>query len=306
MENIRTNHGTINNNVDNHTAIFIYPGAYDSEIAAWKEKLVAILQDIPGRAQIIKPVIQFLVATITPAKIYMMRLEAGADNERQNTIDLLIIMPGKSGITFTELEPILQIACSQHQQVRFSLHDEGTVVDALRNGHVFYSLHCIAANLVYDDKSLTYPETSPAALATIKQQARQNFDAYFQKAQQFYSTALTIHQSNGSKLVTFMLHQAVELTYRGILQSLNGCSKKTHDIRILMKLSLRCAHQLNTVLEPCIEENSHLIQLLDNAYIDARYEPDYIFDEKYLPLAFEKVALLHTTAKNIIETKLNA
>lgn len=300
MENIRTNHGTINN----HTAIFIYPGAYDSEIAAWKEKLVAILQDTPGAAHIIKPVIQFLVATITPAKIYMMKQEAGADNERQNTIDLLIIMSGKSGIAFTELEPILQIACSQHQQVRCSLHDEGTVVDALRNGHVFYSLHCIAANLVYDDKSLTYPETSPAALATIKQQARQNFDSYFQKALEFYSIALTMRQSNCSTLVTFMLHQAVELTYRGILQSLNGYSKKTHDICILMKLALRCARQLNTVLEPGIEENSHLIQLLNNAYLDARYEADYIFDEKYLPLAFEKVGLLHTTAKNIIETKL--
>ena len=306
MENIRTNHGTINNNVDYHTAIFIHPGAFGSELAGWKEKLVAILQQVPDSAEIIKPVIQFLVASIAPAKIYMMKQGAGADNERENTIDLLIVMPGKSGIAFTELEPILQIACSQYQQVRCSLHNEGTVVDALRDGHVFYSLHCIAANLVYDDKSLTYPETSPAALAAIKQQARQNFDSYFQKALEFYSIALTMHQSNCSTLVTFMLHQAIELTYRGILQSLNGYDKKTHDIRILMKLALRCARQINTVFEPGIEENNNLIELLNHAYLAARYEPDYIFDEKYLLLAFEKVGLLHTTAKKIIETKLNA
>jgi HEPN domain-containing protein len=286
------------------TSIFMDEGPDADELNYWKEKLTSILQQVPPRADILKPLIQFLVTTIVPAKIYMMKPEYIIDTDEENNIDLLIVIPGRSGIAFIELEPILNIAFLQHGKVNCSLHNEGNVLEGLRNGHIFYSIHCTSDNLIYDDKQLVYPTTSQATLTIMKQQALKSFDWYFQKAQDFYNSAVALNQNHFSPIVMFMLNQAAELIYRGILQNLNGYDKRTHEIRVLMKHARRCAGKLNTVFKDDTEEGRRIIQLLNNAYLDARYASQYNIDDKDLVLIFEKVKHLHLVAKEIIVNKL--
>jgi hypothetical protein len=68
-------------------------------------------------------------------------------------IDLLIVISPKSGTSFTELQPVLDMAYLNDWRVNCSLHSEGNIIDGLRNGHIFYSLQCIPDNMIYDDES---------------------------------------------------------------------------------------------------------------------------------------------------------
>jgi HEPN domain-containing protein len=306
MEALKYNYGSINNKIDYHTTVFLHPDGVPAVITDWKEKLLAILQGLPDKTDNIKPLIQLLVVTIAPAKIYMMKQEAAENGNSDTIIDLLIVLTAKPGITFPELEPILNIASSQNSRVICSLHNEGNVLEGLRNGHYFYCLHCNPENLVYDDKVKEYPIVPAETLAAIKRKALEEFNHHFQKAEDFYKIAVMLYQDQPqpSPLIMFMLHQAVEFIYRGSLQSLNGYDKKTHEIRVLMRHVRHHTRQLNSVFTDNVSEGTRIIQLLDKAYSDARYEEKYTINEKDLAFVFEKVDRLHKLAKKMVESTL--
>ena len=180
------------------TTIFINSDSDAQEISEWEERLNSILEQVPSKADLFKPLIQFLVTAISPTKIYMMQNE---DSQKRSAyIDLLIVISGKTEVSFTELEPILDIVYLKDQRVSCSLHNEGSVLEGLRNGHIFYSLNFIPENLVYDDKVLSYPVTSQEALQKMKQKALEKFMGYYYKASDFYDSALSLSEIRSSPI----------------------------------------------------------------------------------------------------------
>ena len=288
--------------VDYITNVFISSDIGVNGLQDWKAKLEAISDKIPSKADALKPLIQFIVTTIDPSKIYMLLhrdMEA-----KEEYIDLLIVVPDSKGVSFTELEPILEMACLNNQRVLYSLHSEGNLVSGLKNGHIFYSLNCIPENLVYDDKTIAYPTTTPEALKTMKALVYEKFNAGLRKAQDFYESAVLFHKQHSSPVVAFMLHQAIELTYRAILRSLSGYDKKTHELRILKKHIRRCSPLLSNIFPDNTEEEKIWLDILEATYLQARYEDDYQIKETYMTLLFEKAKLFLATAEEVVKTKL--
>jgi uncharacterized protein len=292
------------NKIEYITNVFINGHTDTREMNHWKERLNSILEHIPSQADNLKPLIQFIVAAIAPTKIYMLQDRNLATMATGGYIDLLIIISGKSEVSFREMEPVLEMAYLKDQRVSCSLHSEGNLLGGLRNGHVFYSLNCIPENLVYDDKTVTYPITTPEALLDMKNRVQEQFMKTFEKALHFYESAVSLNQKHPSPIVSFMLHQAVELTYRGILLSLNGYDKKTHEIRALKKHVRRCSPLLNNIFPDNTEDEKHLLNVLENAYLNARYGEQYDIPGNELLLLFQKVELLQTTAKEIVAEKI--
>lgn len=304
---MHTNNGAIEHysNEVHNTNVFICPDQNMVEIKNWKEKLLSILEQVPAEADNIKPLIQFIVAAIAPAKIYMMKHPDTDTTSKDKYIDLLIVISPKNDTPFLELQPILDMAYLQDWRVSCSLHSEGNIIDGLRNGHVFYSLQCVQENLVYDDKANNYPVTPPEILQEIKNQAYLKFEQNFMKALDFSESAAYLHENNAPRITAFMLHQGAELTFRGILQSLNGYDKKTHEIRLLKKLVRRCAPQLCNIFPDDSEEEKRILDVLENAYSHARYDNDFQIPEEDLTVLFEKVTLLHETAQKVAHAVLS-
>ena len=272
------------------------------EINNWKEKLIAIVEQIPSKADSLKPMIQFFVLTLSPTKIYV--LNHGNEDDNSEYIDFFIVISGKTGVPFTELEPILNIAYLKDQRLSCSLHNEGNVLEGLRNGHIFYSLNFIPANLVYDDNVLEYPVTSKEALQTMKQQTLEKFIGYHAKAIDFYESALSLNKNRSTSITLFMLHQATELIFRGILVSLNGYDKKTHEIQALKKYIRRCAQPLNKCLPDITESEKQSLDILNSAYLRARYEENYAIRDEDRAYLFEKIMELLSFSKTYVEKRL--
>ncbi len=287
-----------------HINVFVSPDKEAIEIMNWKEKLHSMLELVPDEADKIKPLIQLIVAAIAPTKIFMMQHPDTVNPVKDHYIDLLIVIPSKQRMPFSELQPVLDMAYLNNCRVSCSLHDEGTIIEGLRKGHVFYSLHCIQDNLVYDDKSTVYPITPPEILQEMKTQGRLKFEQNFSKAVNFLKVAVFLQQYNNPPIIGFMLHQAAELTFRGILQSLNGYDKKTHEIRVLRKMMRRCAPQLTDIFTEESTEERHLLALLDSAYAQSRYDEDFNIPDEDLTVLFRKVTLLQETASKVVDRLL--
>lgn len=101
-----------------------------------------------------------------------------------------------------------------------------------------------------------------------------------------------------------MLHQTAELTYRGILQSLNGYDKKTHEIRVLRKYARRCAPQLCSIFSDDSEGEKRILDILEGADSNSRYVDDYDIPEGDLNVLFEKIILLQDMAQKIAHSVL--
>lgn len=295
--------------IDNHTNtynthIFIYPDQDMVEIKNWKERLLSILEQVPGEMDRIKPLIQLIVSAVKPAKIYKMKHQDTGTGINKDFIDLLIVISPKNNTPFTELQPILDMTYLNDWQVSCSLHSEGNVIDGLRNGHIFYSLQCTAENLVYDDKAAAYPVTPPDILREMKAQAYLRFEQNFIKALDFHEGAVYLQENQASLITGFMLHQAAELTFRGVLQGLNGYDKKTHEIRVLKKHIRRCAPQVCNIFSDDSEEEKRILDVLESAYSHARYENDFKIPEEDLAVLFKKVSSLQETAKRVVDEML--
>lgn len=167
---------------------------------------------------------------------------------QETYIDLLLVIPNKNNALFIELEPITEIPYLKDRRV-CSQHNEGSVLDALSNGDIFYSLNFVDENLIYDDKAITYPQPSFEALEGIKQRARETFFQHFERAEHFYACAEYLHQFGPGKIISFLLHQATEFCYRGVLISLNGYDKRRHNLYSLKKHIRRCAPQLSIIFQ---------------------------------------------------------
>jgi HEPN domain-containing protein len=214
-----------------------------------------------------------------------------------------------------ESVPVLEIPYLKGQHVFCSFHLEAVVMKGLQNGHVFYSLNCIPENLVYDNETVDYPVTAPEILEELKQQIVEKFLPAFERALDFHESAAYLYENENqeSPIIPFLLHQAVELTYRGILQGLGGCpnysgnrakdTTTTHTIRILQKLARCCAPQLNIVFPDNTGEEKRLLDLLEHAYADARYDNRYVVPKDDLSKLFDRVILLQGIAKNLVKEK---
>jgi hypothetical protein len=164
-----------NGNIEFHTNIFLNEDENYGDIRDWKERLLSIIQQIPGKADTLKPIIQFLVMTIAPTKIYLLDHRNIVNHPTPPYLDLLLVIPGSNHTLFQELEPILEIPYIRNSRVVCSLHNEGVVMQSLGNGHIFYALNFTRENLIYDDKANNYPDISADAMQEIKQRARAQF-----------------------------------------------------------------------------------------------------------------------------------
>lgn len=299
-EETQNSHNTTTYN----TTTFIQSDSDSKEVMDWKNQLISIIENVPAKANAIKPVIRFIITVTAPVKIYQIHHKDTPGIHMERYIDLLVIVPDNTEMSLTEMEPVLNLAWVQDRRVCCSLHRESTVMEAIKVGHIFYSLHCVSENLVYDNEAREYTETSSKALIALKERLFKEFTSSIVNAQSFYNCAIFLQQGQPPNTTAFMLHQAVELTYRITLQTLNGYDKNTHEIRILKKHARRCAPQLNIIFPDDTPEEKSLLDLLEMSYYDARYKEDYSITKEEVSTLSERVKLLLDTAKLVAEINL--
>jgi HEPN domain-containing protein len=299
MKNLTLGAGANSNHLDNIEAELLMPFRSLKESRCLEERLRSIKESLPEKALPIYPVIQLLVTVIAPSRIYMLQNDVGQDNASSST-ELLVVAGGRTDKPFPEVGIALEMANLGGWDVACSLYNEGSVIEGLRKGHIFYSLYFTDERVVYDDGSLIYPITSSDNLTAVKNQSFERFNNQFEKSKDFLQCAITLNERHPSSITLFLLHQAIELIYRGILLSLSGYDRKTHEIRALIKHSRKVARPLEKVFDINKPSELKLLQLLDGAYLACRYEDKYKTDMTDLFSLFEKAMLLQSWSQHLV------
>lgn len=140
----------------------------------------------------------------------------------------------------------------------------------------------------------------------IKELAEEYYTEKFERANSFLRSARHSYNDQDYKIASFHLHQACENFYNSIILTFTLYSQKEHS---LIKLSARAkTHSLESsqAFPRDTEEEKRLFDLLQEAYIQARYNKLFRVTKEDIEALIPKVELLRDIAKQSCEERIKA
>ena len=109
----------------------------------------------------------------------------------------------------------------------------------------------------------------------IKTFDKHYFDERFERAGSFLKGAKFYYDENDYKMASFMLHQAIENLYFAVTLTFSLYSPKEHNLFKISGYAKRHTLEVAKVFPRDSDEEQRLFQLLDDAYVQARYNPNF-------------------------------
>lgn len=251
---------------------------------------------VNGETQIFQPLVHFITSVVPAEYIFCL-------HHSNNLTDLMVILDRECGRSFSELEPLLEFATVGFPNISCTLHSYGTLNDLIEKGRLYYLRVCKPENCLYIKPGSTpFPNTASHLLADVAKSMIPIFIKGIGKADRFYQGATNYLSVGEQALATFMLQQACELTYRTLLQIMRGTEIKSHELSVLRKHLRRYFPEVIGIFAENEKEELRLLNILERAYIDARYHTHFSIAESDIQLIHNRTfCLIEQTRKSFNE-----
>jgi len=167
-------------------------------------------------------------------------------------------------------------------------------IDIVRDGIVLYELGTQA----FDTPKPLSPEEA-------RKEAQGYFDKWFTSASSALKGAKFYISEGDSSWAAFLLHQATEHFYHTVLHVLTLYSPKSHKIKFLRDKSEDIARDLIPIWPRDSKFARRCFELLQQAYVNARYSPHYKITGPELEWLVERIELLQAEVKAIADCHLS-
>lgn len=138
----------------------------------------------------------------------------------------------------------------------------------------------------------------------IKELAEEYYNERFERGNEFLLGAIFYNEQGLHKMASFNLHQACENYYNSIILTFTLYSPKEHS---LIKLSARAkTHSLESskAFPRNTEEGKRLFDLLQDAYVQARYSLHFRITQEDIEALIPKIELLRDIARQCCEERI--
>ena len=140
--------------------------------------------------------------------------------------------------------------------------------------------------------------------AEIKMMAQKYFDNKFIIASDFLDGALYYYDKRKYKMASFNLHQAAENYLKTVRLVYSLYGHKEHDLEFLLGKCKLHTLELAKVFPRDTEEEERLFELLKRAYVEARYNDDFIVTKSDIDALTPKVEQLRDITKKICTERI--
>ena len=218
-------------------------------------------------------------------------------NQYKSDYDILVIVSQKEmtdrATYWTKCEERLIRAYTIEKTLRtpvnFIVHSLHEVNDGLAHGRVFFMEIKKDGIALYeaDDTELhtPKPKTPQQALGA----AREYFDEWMSQAMSAHKGFLFFLSQREFRDAAFMLHQATERLYQGLLLTVTFYSPHNHNIAFLRSLAEGLDRRIYGVWPEATRRERAMFQKLKEAYTKARYSKHYRISEEELRWLGERV-----------------
>lgn len=176
---------------------------------------------------------------------------------------------------------------------------------ALCKGRYFYTDIKREGIMLYDSGRYKLARRRRLNFREIKELAQEYFEEKFEFAETFLDVANYLYVNKNYKVASFNLHQACENFYHCILLTYTLYTHKEHDLEILSNYIKTHSLHPSEVFPRDTEDEKDLFELLNNAYVQARYNPQFTIDKKNVKLLYLRIKLMRSITKTICIERLN-
>ena len=176
----------------------------------------------------------------------------------------------------------------------------------LSQGQYFFTEICEQGIILYDSGEVELSDRKPLNPAETKQIAQGTLDEIFEKAKDFYIAYESLFLKQKYITAAFQLHQAVEHSYKAVLLIFGGECPQEHHLDVLGDLAIDYCPELKDILPRKTESQKELFELLDYAYIGARFDRRYKITKEELEQLGPCVRKLHEVTEKICVAKIDS
>jgi uncharacterized protein len=262
--------------------------------------------------------LQIIVETVSPEKVVLYGSHATGEwaedryveghilYDFESDYDILVVT--KPGDIRKDYEITDQIVnrCRYRVPVNVITHDMDYVNEQLRKGQYFFSDIIKEGILLYDAGNIEFEKPKELSVKESKAIAETDFNKWFTSANEFLIDAKNAYSRNSYKKSAFELHQATERMYNAIMLVYTGYKPKTHNLDKLRTFTKEFSKELYEIFPMNTKEEEHLFDLLQKAYIDARYKDEYTINKNEVSTLLERIQTLQQITEAICTKKINS
>ncbi len=169
----------------------------------------------------------------------------------------------------------------------------------LKEGRYFFTDIKEEGILLYDSGRVKLREPCKLTPEERIKLAEEHFEFWYKRSNEFLTYFQYGVNDGNYATAAFQLHQAVEHFYSTILLVLTNYKPKGHDLEEYGRLAASQEPVLNAVFPRDTPEGEHRFELLQKAYVEARYEKNYTITKEDLEWLAERVKQLRALTEEV-------
>lgn len=243
--------------------------------------------------------------------VYDEKYEFGKLQFYVSDYDILVVTSGVSdGVAIKALDNVEDIYYRRAKDpdrqppVQFISEDMKKLNKYLNEGRYFYTQIKQEGVVLYDSGNHKLARRRKLNYDEIKQQAQEYFDSKFARANEFLLGAGLFRERNCFQMASFHLHQACENYIYAIRLVYTLQNPKQHNLTKLLNSVRKYSSDLVTVFPQNTPEEKRLFNLIKAAYVEGRYNPDFVVTKEDIDALVPKVEALRNITKRICEGKI--
>lgn len=238
------------------------------------------------------------------------RTEFGVTNYFLSDYDIMIVTRRRLGVkeydVYSRIKDKFFGAMDRHLHTDPQFINEN-ITHLNRNlelGQYFYSEIKEQGIMLYDSGEYTLSECRTLNYAEIGTIAQDYFDDKFGRADSFLIDVRHATDRGDFKQASFYLHQAVENYLRTIPLVYILYGYKDHDLELLMNRCKKHTLELGQVFPRNTDEEERLFKLLQRAYVEARYNRNFLVTQADIDALMPKIERLRDITERVCRERL--
>lgn len=242
---------------------------------------------------------------------YDQRIEFGVPTYYMSDYDILILTRKEIGAIEYSLYDKITDAFFQHKNRPFHTHPQfiNYGIDdfnyALSKAHYFETEIKREGIILYDSGEYKLARRRKLNFEEIKERAQKYYNDKFGRALSFLRSARHDIDDNDILMTSFHLHQATENFLRVIPMVFILYGHKDHNLSVLMKACKEYAPEIFKVFPRDTPEEERLFKLLERAYVESRYNPDFEITKEDIDALLPKVEHLRDIVERVCTAQID-
>ncbi|MES2035913.1 MAG: HEPN domain-containing protein [Pseudomonadota bacterium] len=189
--------------------------------------------------------------------------------------------------------------------VNFIVHSLHDVNKKLQRGRPFFIDIVRDGIALYEAQNHPFGQPQKLSPTETLREAEGHFEEWIESAERFFINAKENAARQWSKEAAFLLHQATERLYHGVLLVRTLYSPKSHKLGFLRSQCEQADERLKEAWPRSARFEQRCFELLRRAYVDARYSPHYKITDEELGWLISRIEVLQGLVRRAAEERLD-